>query len=325
MEINSAPKKLLITGASGYLGGRIVKFFAESEAWSVIVAQRESKDLFNFTNCNVRSIDWDDFQSLRKVCAEVFAVVHLAGMNAQDSAIKPTESYKVNTVNTGLLLEAAIIEKVNKFIYFSTAHVYASPLVGFFSEDTPTNNFHPYAASHKAAEDITRYYASLGKIDGYVIRLSNAYGPPLMKETNCWTLLVNDLCRQAVEEKKMKLRSNGLQKRDFIPIHGLINALHFFLSDNSSPNSSKIFNLGGDWAITVWEMAQTIQSRCEIILGYKPALERNETGIEKCKIENLHYSIDKLKEYGIQPAKNRLGEIDALIRFCVTHFSSGRN
>ncbi|TGM56514.1 NAD-dependent epimerase/dehydratase family protein [Leptospira adleri] len=321
MEIKPKKKNLLITGASGYLGGRLFQFFSQSENWNVIVAHRKSKGNSNLKKKNIRLIDWDNVQSLKEACSEVFAVIHLAGMNAQDSTQNPSDSYKVNTLNTALLIEASIQEKVKKFIYFSTAHVYASPLIGDFCEDSPTVNFHPYPASHKAAEDIARYYASLGRIDSYVIRLSNAYGPPFTKDSNCWSLLVNDLCKQAVEEKKMKVRSNGLQKRDFVPIVDILSAVNLFLIDNSSPDSNKIFNVGGDWAITVWEMAQTIQSRCEALLGFRPVLERIEAEVAGNKIEYLRFNIDRLKKLGFQSTANKLEEIDNLLRFCKAHFS----
>ena len=61
----------------------------------------------------------------------------------------------------------------------------------------------PYAITHRAAEDFTLMFASRGKLDARVVRLSNAFGAPAHGSVDRWTLLVNDLCRQAVETKKL--------------------------------------------------------------------------------------------------------------------------
>ncbi|EMY13756.1 NADH(P)-binding protein, PF13460 family [Leptospira weilii str. Ecochallenge] len=155
--------KLLITGASGYLGGRILQNFAGRNRFEIRLISRNHSNKFNFSNVDPRYTDWRSDQDLESACEGIDIVIHLAGMNAADSAQSPTESYEINVLNTGRLLKASINKNVKKFIYFSTAHVYSSPLVGELTEETPTKNFHPYAASHKAAEDLLRFFLILGK------------------------------------------------------------------------------------------------------------------------------------------------------------------
>ena len=106
-----------------------------------------------------------------------------------------------NGVATKRLVEAASRAGVKKFIYLSTAHVYASPLVGTITEQTLPNNSHPYASSHLAGESAVLNADERGVIQGVVMRLSNAYGAPMHKGVNCWMLVVNDLCRQAVQTR----------------------------------------------------------------------------------------------------------------------------
>ncbi|WP_061209374.1 NAD-dependent epimerase/dehydratase family protein [Leptospira borgpetersenii] len=311
--------KVLITGASGYLGGRIAQNFAKRNQLEVRLTSRNHLNRFDSNDVDFRSIEWNSSTNLESICEGMDVIIHLAGMNAQESSENPVGSYEVNILNTARLLDASVKKGVKKFVYFSTAHVYANPLVGEFTEESVVKNFHPYAASHKAAEDILKFYASLGKIDAYILRLSNAYGPPISIDVNCWNLLVNDLCRQAVVQKKLVLKSNGMQKRDFVSIADVIQALDLFLSENKLSNSHKIFNLGGDWAISVLEMAILIQKRAEIILGLKPALERKEE-TQSGEVQDLFYNIEKIKTLGFRVTQNKTEEIDDLLQFCKENF-----
>ena len=52
---------------------------------------------------------------------------------------------------------------------------------------------------------------------------------PTHAEADCWTLLVNDLCMQAVRDKKLVLRSSGIQQRDFITLQDVGRVVSHFL------------------------------------------------------------------------------------------------
>ena len=145
-------------------------------------------------------IDWFDSSSLKSACESVHVIIHTSGMNAPNSKNNPIKAFEVNGLLTGKLIEAAKTKKVKRFIYLSTAHVYSSPLLGNVTEDICPRNLHPYATSHLAGENIL---ISDDGIQGVVLRLSNSFGAQVHKDVNCWMLLINDLCRQAVEDKKI--------------------------------------------------------------------------------------------------------------------------
>ena len=63
-----------------------------------------------------------------------------------------------------------------------------------------------------------------------VFRLSNCIGAPKDINSNCWMLLVNDLCKQIIEHKKMKLNTNGKQLRNFITITDVCRVVNLFIS-----------------------------------------------------------------------------------------------
>jgi len=128
------------------------------------------------------------------------------------------------------LMSPAIAAGLERFIYFFTAHVYGEPLIGRITEATLPRPIHPYAITHYAAKNFVLAAHNQNKITGVALRLSNGFGAPTHPNVDCWTLLVNDLCRQAVQTRKIVLRSNGLQQRDLIPLMDIGGAVRHLIA-----------------------------------------------------------------------------------------------
>ena len=110
------------------------------------------------------------------------------------------------------------------------------------------------------------------KIEGIVLRISNAFGVPSDHRINCWNLLVNDLCKQAVINNKLCLNGDGSQLRDFIPLSELCQIIRTFVTNQSVNNELGVFNIGTGKTKSVLQMAKIIQNRCKKILEFKPKL-----------------------------------------------------
>lgn len=311
----------LITGGFGYLGGRLAQFLVAQSGHEILLGSRQQREPPPWLpKAKVAQTQWDSRTGLEQICAGVDVVVHLARMNAQDCAADPVAALEFNAVATARLLRAAVRQRVKRFVYLSTAHVYGSPLTGVITEETCPVPVHPYATSHRAGEDVVRAAHQRGEIEGIVVRLSNAYGAPTHKDANCWMLLVNDLCRQAVTTRRMVLHSSGLQRRNFVPLSDACSAIDHLLQLPVQDLARCIFNIGGEWCPTVWEAACLVQGRCAVALGFQPKLTRvppqeGETAAE------LDYRFDVLRQSGFQPDSNSVGEIDRLIEFCQASFS----
>jgi UDP-glucose 4-epimerase len=297
------------------------QFLASQEGYEILLgSRRETRSPSWLPQGKVIETLWSSPQGLRGICSGLDAVVHLAGMNAQDCAADPAAALEANAVATARLVEAAIRQNVKRFIYLSTVHVYGSPLMGVITEETKPFPVHPYAFSHRAGEDVVLASHRSGRIEGIVIRLSNAYGAPVTKDVNCWMLLVNDLCRQAVTSGKLVLCSAGLQKRDFIPLHDVSLAIKHFIELFLNKSGDSIFNLGGEASYRVIDLAELIAVRCEAVLGYSPKVERPDPAPGENSLE-LNYKIDKLKETGFSLNGNIEKEIDDTLRFCYENFT----
>ena len=309
--------KVLVTGGFGYLGGRLARSLTSAGRHDVTLGSRVKHFApVWLPGVNVALTDWNVLDSLTAACTGVDAVVHAAGMNAVDCAADPTGAVLTNGVGTARLLDAAIRCGVRRFLLVSTAHVYGSPLAGAVTEAVCAAPLHPYATSRRAAEDIVRSAHGRGDTEGIVIRLSNAYGAPAHGDANCWSLLVNDLCVQAVETNRMVLRTSGEQWRDFIAMGEACRAIEHLLCLPDLP-MDPLFNVG-EWSATVLEMTGRLAERVQGSLGRRPEISR----VADRDLEPSHpldYRVSKLRDTGFVPAVPAAGnqELDELIRFCV--------
>lgn len=318
----SKAMRILITGASGLVGSRLSADLAQ-RGHSLRLATR-NPGLASQTSQDVVQIDWEDESTLSAACQDVQVVIHAAGMNVQDCTIDPCGALAANGLASAKLASAARRAGVGRLIYFSTAHVYASPLAGTITEEHCPANLHPYASSHLAGEFALRYAGQGGSMQVLVLRMSNAFGAPLNPQSNCWTLLVNDLCRQYAQKGRLQLASSGQQWRDFIPLADVCDVVARLVDGNCDFNSVGTFNLGGR-PLQVIEMAELVRARVAALYGHSPAIDRPATVNLKNGMVYLNYRCDRLVSL-IGPLKlDMAGEIDALLAFCMRHFHTGKN
>lgn len=314
-------KKILITGGRGYVGGRVVQWLRGHTPHIVRVGGRcshKNEGVENFIG-----MDWSSSDSLLDACADTDIVVHLAAMNEIECARDPIGALEVNGVATLRLLEAAKDAGVSQFLYLSTAHVYGTPLVGRIDEDTLARPRHPYASSHRAAEDAVLACHFFGDLDGMVLRLSNGYGAPATLKVDRWTLLVNDLCQQVVQNGVIVLNSYGSQRRDFIALSDVARGVSHVIDIDWRGFGEPVFNLGGAWAPTVYEMACLVAQRAESLLGVKPNISRPQRAVDVID-QPLDYRIDKLLGTGFTLTGSPQVEIDTTLQLCMQGAASRR-
>lgn len=276
------------------------------------------------TQAEVVKTDWNDARALEQICSGVDVVMHAAGMNAQDCAADPVAALDFNGVATARLVAAASRAGVKRLVYLSTAHVYVSPLGGTITEETCPRNLNPYATSHLAGENAVFSASQHGEIQGIVLRLSNAFGAPVHKDVNCWTLLVNDLCKQAVQTRKLVLQSSGLQQRDFISMTEVSRVAEYLAVGHGASMQASIFNVGAGVSQSVLEMAQLIQQRCVQILGFEPVLQRVQPEVDE-QHARLIYQVSRLAEINFNVCPDNIKEIDQLLNFCELSFTKMGN
>ena len=317
-------QSILLTGGLGYVGGRVAKGLAQDPEFDITVTSRnpdttELPEWLSGDQCvKLDVLNGDDSKN---VCKNRDVIIHFAALNEIDSALDPEKALLVNVLGTLKLVKAAEAAGVKKFIYFSTAHVYRSPLEGSISETTLPRPVHPYAITHRAAEDYVLATNHQKKMQGIVLRMSNSIGAPINKKVNRWSLAGNDLCRQAITTREMRLTTSGLQKRDFITLHDVARAVSHMIRLPVTSVEDNIFNLGGENVLSIYDLALRIQKRCREIVHFNPSIVRKEPQPSETS-GSLSYSIKRLKSTGFVLTGNLDHEIDETLLFCKEHYMS---
>lgn len=311
--------RVLITGGFGYLGGRVAQLLYGSGFRVALGTRYKCSPPEWLPEADVVELIWDDENALVEACCEVDTVIHAAGVNAQHCADNPVAALAFNGVATARLVQASIRCGVSKFIYFSTAHVYCSPLTGVIHERTCPRNLHPYATTHLAGEHAL-LSAAQGDNDltGIVLRLSNVIGRPASIDTDCWNLLVNDLCKEVIVKQVTTIRGNPNDFRDFVSMSTLAKVCSCLIENHMSPGS-QLHNIGSGQAVTIRQMAEMISERAKIQFGHSPEL----------RVANPTSDVSTRLSYITTPFtcaflgdewSALVEEIDNLLQFCKMNF-----
>lgn len=136
-------------------------------------------------------------------------------------------------------------------------------------------------------------------------------------------MLVNDLCRQAVTQRTLTLRSAGLQRRDFVTLQDVGRAFSHVLDLGKEQVGDGVFNIGGAWAPRIIDMVELIQARCFSVLGFTPDIILPEPSDSEVTLE-LDFRIDRLLASGFELSGNAATEIDATLMLCRDAFDGVR-
>jgi len=313
---------ILITGGLGYIGGRIANYLQKKDSNNhIILTTRDTNKALpswagDFTVLQTNLLDEDSIANCLEN-KEIDAIIHLAALNEIDSMKNPTLALEINTQGTYKLLSTANTHKVSRFIYFSTFHVYGEISGSIITEETQTRPFHPYAITHRAAEDFVTFFNHYHKIKTLILRLSNGYGYPMDRDINRWTLVFNDLCRQAVTSGRIILKSSGKQHRDFISLYDIARAIYHFLFAVPDKWGDGLYNLGDNCSMSILDVANKISDVYKT--KYKKNVLEIKTGQDdrgSITSEPVQYSIEKIAKTGFTLKGNMISEIERTMNVC---------
>ncbi len=170
------PTRILVTGATGFLGGRTARHLVQ-HGFDVIGTGRDAHAGVRLEHDGVRfaPVDLADSSSLSIVCHGVDTIVHCAALS---TAWAPRSAYESsNIAGTKNLLSAALEGGVRRFVHVSTPAVLSEPKHQLnLSEDQPRpDRFTSLYGETKAAAE--RLVETTSGIETAVIRPKAIYGP----------------------------------------------------------------------------------------------------------------------------------------------------
>jgi UDP-glucose 4-epimerase len=170
--------RALITGATGFIGGHIVRDIAAA-GYAVRAFYRAVPSDLDRIGCEVIRGDLRDPLAAKQAVEGCEAVVHLAGKaHAVDERFGNDGEYEsINVEGTRYLLEAAAAAGVRQFIFASSVKVFGETTDGCVDESQAPVPQSAYAKSKWAAEQLVRKYAERYGFHGVSLRLPMVYGP----------------------------------------------------------------------------------------------------------------------------------------------------
>ncbi|MBN1161367.1 MAG: NAD(P)-dependent oxidoreductase [Dehalococcoidales bacterium] len=306
--------RILVTGGFGYLGSHVCDYLQKKGHQVRILSRKPHPELAAWSQqFEVRTGDVADYSSIKDFCNNIDAVIHTAALNEVDCKSREKEALLVNGLGTKNVLQDASKNGVKSFIYFSTFHIYGIPKASVITEETLPDPVTTYAITHYLAECFCRQFEVGKKLKCNILRISNGYGAPLFKSINRWTLVLNDLCSMAFQQKRIALRSKGTQERDFVGIKDILQGVDILLQ-RQNEDGGNIFNLGSGKNISIITLARMVAEVYQERYKRNISVEIPEDAAEPDIKAPFKFSIEKLKRLGYGPVSDIKEEIGNIFR-----------
>src|SRR5680860_52464 len=213
MENYFKNKKVLVTGATGLVGGHIVEKLVTQGA--VVFITRRSKDFRSYFM--EKNLDQKTISAICDIkdCGRVFDVVskyeieyifHLAAQPIVPTAfINPREALETNIMGTVNILEAARNCPNIKGVVLASSDKAYGKKCDKADETNPMAGNHPYDVSKSCADLIARTYASTYGLPVAVSRFGNIYGPGDLNTNR----IIPGIMKAIIFDETLEIRSDG--------------------------------------------------------------------------------------------------------------------
>ena len=238
-------KKILITGANGYIGSCLFHFLIKK--FQVIGIDKDTTLNNKIYKCNLLDTKKLD-QILKKEQPEI--IIHLAAQSLVDETINKKKYYDNNVSATSMLLKMMKKNNIKKIIFSSTAAVYKQSSIPL-KENSKLKPVSTYAKTKLICEKKINQQKNINSIILRFFNVCSALSKPVIGELhNPETHLIPTIVYKALYQKKIYIYGNDFKTpdgtciRDYIHIKDICNAIEKSIKYLLHNKRSTLFNIG---------------------------------------------------------------------------------
>ena len=259
-------KKVLVTGAGGFIGSHLTEalvregydtkafvFYNSFNSWGWLdLCDIEVKGQFEVFAGDIR-----DPHGVRKAMEGCDAVLHLAALIAIPYSYHSPDTYiDTNIKGTLNVIQAARDLEVSKVIHTSTSEVYGTAQFVPITEDHPLQGQSPYSASKIGADQIAMSFYSSFEMPVSILRPFNTYGPRQSARAVIPTIITQ------IASGKQQIKLGSIHPtRDFNHVEDTVSG--FLSALESDQGVGEVINLGSGFEISIGDTVKLISDLME--------------------------------------------------------------
>ncbi|MBK9926029.1 MAG: GDP-mannose 4,6-dehydratase [Anaerolineales bacterium] len=256
-------KKVLVTGAGGFIGSHLVETLlvegAKVRAFIRYTSRKDPgmlRDLIpsDFAKLEIIAGDLRDEQAVRDAVRDCTVVFHLGALiSIPYSYLHPVEVASTNFMGTLNVLTACRELGVERLIHTSTSEVYGTALQIPISEEHPLQGQSPYSASKIGADKLVESFFCSYNLPVVTIRPFNTFGPRQSARAVIPTIITQVLVKDTIKLGSLTTT------RDFTFVTDTVRG--FLCAAEAQGVEGEVFNLGTGEEISIGDLANRIMQQ----------------------------------------------------------------
>jgi NAD dependent epimerase/dehydratase len=257
MELSS--KRVLVTGADGFIGSHLVELLAAHGANVTALSLYNSLNDWGWLDglpClkDIRVVTGDirDAHFCLELLKGAEVVFHLAALIPIPYSYRAPASYvETNVAGTLNVCQAAMAAGVQRLVHLSTSEVYGTAQYIPIDESHPLQPQSPYSATKIGADAIAKSFHSSFGLPVVIARPFNAYGPRQSARA-----VIPTIVSQLVAGRQEIMLGDTQTTRDFTFVKDTCRGLMAIAEMDGGMGD--VFNIGSNCEISIWNLFQTI-------------------------------------------------------------------
>lgn len=294
----------LITGGAGFIGSHLARELVRQNQRVIIYDNLSAGALANLQEAaaSVCAIQGDirDLPTLRNACEGADYILHHAALSSVPQSVQnPRETMDINIEGTANVLEAAHHSGVKRVLFAGSSAIYGQKAHGPCAENAEQDCQSPYALSKQIGLKLCHNYSRMYGLETVGLIYFNVFGPG-QNPLSAYAAVIARFLRRAAENKPLEIEWDGLQSRDFVSVHDVVQAN---LLAAFKGQSAQNYNVAQGKSYTLLELAQAVEQisgrKLERIFYPKRAGDVRFSAADISKIRALGFSPSVTLEEGL--------------------------